>query len=108
MFKKVKLPFNGGSPRLICSEAYLKHIRQGFVPALITRVPLNKAADIEIWCLTKTLKLVQFESIFYIYTLTKKIDWDELPTLAKSRLPPAGAKGLVQTRIKSGYLSKNN
>ena len=72
MFKKVKLPFNGGSPRLIRSEAYLKHTRQGFVPALITRVPLNKAEDMEIWCLTKTLKLVQFASIFYIYTLTKK------------------------------------
>ena len=92
MFKKVKLPFNGGSPRLIRSEAYLKHTWQGFVPALITRVPLNKAEDIEIWCLTKTLKLVQFASIFYIYTLTKKIDWDELPTLAKSRLPAGGGQ----------------
>ena len=48
MFKKVKLPFDGGSPRLIRSEAYLKHTRQGSVPALITRVPLNKAEDIEI------------------------------------------------------------
>ena len=47
MFKKVKLPFPGGSLRLICSEAYLKHTGQGFVPALITRVPLNKAEDIE-------------------------------------------------------------